>query len=155
VISIMMNRYGRPLSIFAVALSSYSIGCGGAEPIDFTGGAGGTAGSGGSGASGGATTASGGAGGGTGGSSGTAGAGGEAPAEKFSFFVTSLVALQELSGSAEGFGGDLRFGETGPGAGLRGADKICATIAEKSMPGAGRSRGGRSSARRPTRTAIR
>jgi hypothetical protein len=51
--------------------------------------------------------------------------------------VTSLVALQELSGSQDGFGGDLRFGETGAGAGLRGADKICATIAEKSMPGAG------------------
>ncbi|WP_437527462.1 hypothetical protein WME79_42845 [Sorangium sp. So ce726] len=57
--------------------------------------------------------------------------------EKFSFFVTSLVALQELSGSQDGFGGDLRFGETGAGAGLRGADKICATIAEKSLPGAG------------------
>ncbi len=57
--------------------------------------------------------------------------------EKFSFFVTSLKAMQELSGSADGFGGDLRFGESGPGAGLRGADKICATIAEKSMPGAG------------------
>ncbi|MDC3960291.1 hypothetical protein KEG38_40940 [Polyangium jinanense] len=51
--------------------------------------------------------------------------------------MTSLRALQELSGSSEGFGGDLRFGETGAGAGLRGADKICATIAEKSMPGAG------------------
>ncbi|WP_129354115.1 hypothetical protein [Sorangium cellulosum] len=51
--------------------------------------------------------------------------------------MTSLVAMQELSGSQDGFGGDLRFGETGPGAGLRGADKICATIAEKSMPGAG------------------
>ena len=62
---------------------------------------------------------------------------GVVPTEKFSFFVTSLKALQELSGSQEGFGGDLRFGETGPGAGLRGADKICATIAEKSMPGAG------------------
>ena len=60
------------------------------------------------------------------------------PLEPFSFFVTSLVALQELSGSAEGFGGDLRFGEEGPGAGLRGADKICAAIAEKSMPGAGK-----------------
>lgn len=60
-----------------------------------------------------------------------------APAEKFSFFVTSLKALQDLSGSPDGFGGDLRFGETGPGSGLRGADKICATIAEKSMPGAG------------------
>jgi len=55
----------------------------------------------------------------------------------FSFFVTSLRALQELSGSDQGFGGDLRFGETGPGAGLRGADKLCATIAERSMPGAG------------------
>lgn len=54
----------------------------------------------------------------------------------FSFFVTSLAALRELSGSQDGFGGDLRFGETGPGAGLRGADKLCAAIAERSMPGA-------------------
>src|SRR5690348_6461058 len=57
--------------------------------------------------------------------------------DHFSFFVTSMKAMQELSGSQQGFGGDLRFGETGPGAGLRGADKICAAIAEKSMPGAG------------------
>lgn len=56
---------------------------------------------------------------------------------KFSFFVTSLKAMRKLSGSQDGFGGDLRFGETGPGAGLRGADKICATIAEASLPGAG------------------
>ena len=55
----------------------------------------------------------------------------------FSFFVTSLRALQELSGNQLGFGGDLRFGETGPNAGIRGADKLCATIAERSMPGAG------------------
>ena len=53
----------------------------------------------------------------------------------FSFFVTSLAALQELSGSPDGFGGDLRYGETGPGAGLRGADRICECIAERSMPG--------------------
>jgi hypothetical protein len=59
------------------------------------------------------------------------------PAGLFSFFVTSLRALQELSGSQLGFGGDLRFGETGPGAGLRGADKICRSIAEKRLPGAG------------------
>ena len=58
--------------------------------------------------------------------------------EPFSFFVTSLRAMQELSGSAQGFGGDLRFGETGEGAGLRGADKICTTIAEQSMPGSGK-----------------
>lgn len=62
----------------------------------------------------------------------------EPPLENFSFFVTSLVRLQELSGSQSGFGGDLRYGETGPGAGLRGADKICAEIAELSMPGASR-----------------
>ena len=54
----------------------------------------------------------------------------------FSFFVTSRVAMQDLSGSEFAFGGDLSFGETGPGAGLRGADKICAEIAERSMPGA-------------------
>lgn len=53
---------------------------------------------------------------------------------KFSFFIASMRGLQELSKNAQGFGGDLRFGETGPGAGLRGADKICATLAEKSMP---------------------
>ncbi len=57
------------------------------------------------------------------------------PTEPFSFFVTSMRAMQELSGSQDGFGGDLRFGEQGPGAGLRGADKICAAIAEESMPG--------------------
>jgi len=56
--------------------------------------------------------------------------------DKFSFFVTSMAGLQELSGSEDGFGGDLRFGKTGPGAGLLGADSICATLAEMSMPGA-------------------
>jgi len=55
--------------------------------------------------------------------------------EKFSFFVASQAAMVQLSGHKYGFGGDLRFGETGPGAGLRGADKICETIAEMSMPG--------------------
>jgi hypothetical protein len=54
----------------------------------------------------------------------------------FSFFVTSLAALQALSGSQDGFGGDLRYGETGAGAGLRGADRLCAAIAERSLPGA-------------------
>ncbi|MES1157848.1 MAG: hypothetical protein ABUL67_01990 [Haliangium ochraceum] len=71
----------------------------------------------------------------TGGASHTGGAGGALP--KFSFFVTSLSALQTLSGNQLGFGGDLRFGETGDGAGLRGADKICTTIANMAMPGAG------------------
>ncbi|MCB9567067.1 MAG: hypothetical protein H6710_07645 [Myxococcales bacterium] len=59
------------------------------------------------------------------------------PLEPFSFFVTSLESIQLLSGSEQGFGGDLRYGEEGMGAGLRGADKICAEIAEMSMPGAG------------------
>jgi hypothetical protein len=54
---------------------------------------------------------------------------------KFSFFVTSMAAMQDLADTVAGFGGDYRFGETGPGAGLRGADKICATIAERSMKG--------------------
>jgi hypothetical protein len=58
--------------------------------------------------------------------------------DRFSFFVTSLKAMQQLSGSEDGFGGDLRFGESGEGAGLRGADKICTTIAEQSMPGNGK-----------------
>jgi hypothetical protein len=60
--------------------------------------------------------------------------GGGPPAARFSFFVTSLAAMRELSGSQNGFGGDLRFGEA---TGLAGADKICRTIAEKALPGAG------------------
>jgi hypothetical protein len=56
---------------------------------------------------------------------------------KFSFFATSLKRLRQLSGNQLGFGGNLSYGETGPGAGLRGADKICSEIAELSMPGAG------------------
>jgi hypothetical protein len=73
--------------------------------------------------------------GGTSGTTGAAGAGGTLP--HFSFFVTSIGALRTLSGNQNGFGGDLSYGETGDGAGLRGADKICAAIAEMSMPGAG------------------
>ena len=75
---------------------------------------------------------------GSAGSAGNAGSGGAnttPSTEKFSFFVASLKAMQQLSGSEDGFGGDLRFGETGDGAGLKGADKICTTIAEQSMPG--------------------
>jgi len=61
----------------------------------------------------------------------------DAATARFSFFVTSLQAMRRLSNSDNGFGGDLRFGETGPGAGLRGADRICATIAGSSLSGAG------------------
>jgi hypothetical protein len=53
---------------------------------------------------------------------------------KFSFFVTSLRGMLELSGSDQGFGGDLRYGEA---TGLAGADKICTELAERSLPGAG------------------
>jgi len=49
-----------------------------------------------------------------------------------------MAALQAVSGNPNGFGGDLRFGETGAGAGLRGADKICSTIAERSLKGNGK-----------------
>ena len=56
---------------------------------------------------------------------------------KFSFFVTSIESMQRLSGSPDGFGGDLRFGEA---TGLAGADKICTTIADTELPGAGAKR---------------
>lgn len=75
----------------------------------------------------------------TAGNAGTTGAAGAAnPAlEKFSFFLTSLASIRKVSKSDEGFGGDLTFGESGEGAGLRGADKICKAVAELGMPGAG------------------
>ena len=53
----------------------------------------------------------------------------------FSFFVTSLEAMLALSGSEDGFGGDLRFGQA---TGLAGADAICTAIAEGELPGSGR-----------------
>ncbi len=52
----------------------------------------------------------------------------------FSFFVTSIESMRSLSGSQDGFGGDLRFGEA---TGLAGADKICTTIAEAELAGVG------------------
>ncbi|HKP56486.1 MAG TPA: hypothetical protein VJV78_07200 [Polyangiales bacterium] len=74
---------------------------------------------------------------GTGGASGTAGvpASGGGTGEHFSFFVTSWAALQRVSKSPNGFGGDLRYGEAD---GLTGADKICREIAEAAMAGAGK-----------------
>jgi hypothetical protein len=61
---------------------------------------------------------------------------------KFSFFVTSQARLfalaQAFNGSTKGFGGDLRYGQTGTGSGLRGADDICTAIAEASAPGNGK-----------------
>ncbi len=116
-------------SVIAWVLVASAFGCGDSEA---SGASSGTAGSSSSSAAG-----AGGAGGsGSGGETGSGGTGGATPTEHFSFFVASLKAMQELSGSELGFGGDLRFGETGPGAGLRGADKICAAIADMSMPGA-------------------
>jgi hypothetical protein len=65
---------------------------------------------------------------------GAGGSGGDATTlAKFSFFATSLRKMIELGGP-NGFGGDLRFGTN---SGLEGADKICTTIAESSMPGSG------------------
>jgi hypothetical protein len=57
------------------------------------------------------------------------------PPEKFSFFVASYAAMERLSKSSAGFGGDLRYGEAD---GLSGADKICSEIAEGSLAGSGR-----------------
>lgn len=56
------------------------------------------------------------------------------PSEKFSFFITSLQGMRDLSQSDQGFGGDLRYGES---TGLAGADKICTELAERSLPGSG------------------
>jgi hypothetical protein len=44
-----------------------------------------------------------------------------------------MAGMQRLAKSDKGFGGDLRYGT---GDGLMGADKICAELAESSMPGA-------------------
>jgi hypothetical protein len=64
---------------------------------------------------------------------GTAGA--AAPAgEPFSFFVASWAAMQRVSKSPNGFGGDLRYGEAD---GLAGGDKICTEIAEFAVKGSG------------------
>jgi hypothetical protein len=73
----------------------------------------------------------------TAGSAGASGGPSNPALEKFSFFLTSLASIRKVSNSDEGFGGDLTFGETGEGAGLRGADKICKAVAELGMPGAG------------------
>ena len=74
---------------------------------------------------------------GTGNPGGSTGSGGSAGTlgtnlPKFSFFVTSIVAMRALSKSQNGFGGDLTYGQAD---GLSGADKICGDVAEMSMPG--------------------
>jgi hypothetical protein len=62
-------------------------------------------------------------------------AGSAVASDRFSFFVTSYAAMQRLSGTPDGFGGDLRYGQAD---GLKGADKICTEIAESSMAGSGK-----------------
>ena len=130
--------------------NSNSGGTGGGSGGNATGGAGNASGGagGGSGGSGGATGGgagggSGGAGGGGNGSGGAGGGGTDAapstdtvtpPSERFSFFVTSYEAIQRLSKTPKGFGGDLRYGEAD---GVSGADKICTEIAESVVPGSG------------------
>lgn len=124
-------------SVVACSALVFVTGCGSDGEINLgTGGTGSASSSGSNSSSGEVSSSSSGSGSSSGSSSSSSSSSGGS-AEKFSFFVTSLKVMQELSGNPEGFGGDLRYGETGPGAGLRGADKICATIAEKSMPGAG------------------
>jgi hypothetical protein len=62
---------------------------------------------------------------------GAATGGASTSCQNFSFFLASLAAMQRLSGTANGFGGDLRYGQAD---GLSGADKICATIAATALP---------------------
>jgi hypothetical protein len=49
--------------------------------------------------------------------------------DKFSFFVTSYHHIVELSGSEDGFGGDLRY--NGASTGLEGADALCQEMARR------------------------
>ncbi len=82
------------------------------------------------------TTTGGAAAGGSAGAAGSAGTGGTVDPgslDKFSFFVSSMAGMRKLAKSDDGFGGDLTYGT---GDGLLGADKICAELAETSMPGA-------------------
>lgn len=53
----------------------------------------------------------------------------EGVSENFSFFVTSYYHIKELSGSDDGFGGDLRY--NGAATGLEGADAICQEMASR------------------------
>jgi len=98
-------------TLFSILVLAGAIGCGGGS--NTTGAAGST------------------------GSGGTGGSGSNPNLAKYSFFVVSLDAVRRIAGDQMGLGGDLRHGETGEGAGLRGADKICAEVAENAMPGAG------------------
>jgi hypothetical protein len=115
------------------ALGGSGAGLGGSAGLDGSAGLSGSAGE---------TAGAGGASGAGAGAGGAAGMGGSPElseeVKKFSFFVTSvgsMVALAEEFGvGEEGFGGDLRYGEA---TGLEGADKICRTVAERAMPGAG------------------
>jgi hypothetical protein len=112
----------------------------GADAGAAVGGAGGGSGAGGAGGGAGAASPSdpGAAAGAGGSSSSDAAAGGSGgatvPSSKFSFFLTSVGAIIEMSKNPQGFGGDLRFGKE---TGLEGADEICRQIAEKALPGAG------------------
>jgi hypothetical protein len=143
----------RPLACLALATTLLLLACSEDESAPSTGGRGGKGGTGtggtGAGGSGGtAGTADAGPKGGGGGSPGRdapgdGGTAGDTAVDaapeggggvKFSFFVTSLVAMRRLSRSQDGFGGDLRYGEA---TGLAGADKICAEVAELALPGAG------------------
>ncbi len=63
---------------------------------------------------------------GTGGADGCTDSG---AAQNMSFFVTSYHHMTELSGSVNGFGGDLRYG--GAESGLEGADAICQESARR------------------------
>jgi hypothetical protein len=108
------------LSMAALCAAAWLSGCGSdqSEGSDSSavGGSGARSGTGGRGAGGTNSTA--------GGANITGGVAGSD--ERFSFFVTSLEAMRQLSGNTNGFGGDLRYGMA---SGLDGADKICQTIA--------------------------
>jgi len=120
--------------------SGGTIGSGGSASTGGATASGGSANTGGRSATGGST----GTGGGnsTGGRSATGGAntggtsvGGSSGGTRFSFFMTSQAGMARLANNANGFGGDLKFGQAD---GLAGADEICRRLADASMPNNGK-----------------
>ena len=128
---------GRPGTAGSAGSLSGSTGNAGAAGSGLVAGSGGAS-AGASATGGSASSGAAGTGAGAGGAAGANASGGSGGAvdpsklDKFSFFVTSMKAMLKLA-PPNGFGGDLRFGQAD---GLSGADKICSTIAETTMPGA-------------------
>lgn len=142
--------FGLPLGIFLVAAATSCSGSGGTEGTGGrgdvgagngtstdTGGGGGGGGNDGGGSSGSGGTGAASGDGGSGADTGAGGSGGLSNEDctdtgadaTMTFFLTSWHHIQELSGSDDGFGGDLRY--NGAATGLEGADALCQEMARR------------------------